>query len=216
MGGIALTPDSLLPQTVCAWMGDSKLFLAYEVDEKHSGWGIILPTGSEKDTWREVDKIEETRAELLDAVEGWPRTVGEILASTETIVRFGHYDRPARAPEHWFHERCVLLGDAAHPSSPHRGQGANQGLEDCWVLGQLMPDAKKELTTGELVETYARYAEQRQRRTANTVQAARGQGAERVVAGQEAGRLRDKVIREKWAAQEDARATYHDLWKEPF
>ncbi|KIX97338.1 uncharacterized protein Z520_06790 [Fonsecaea multimorphosa CBS 102226] len=216
LSGIAPTPKSLAPQTVSAWMGESRLVVAFEVSRTHSGWTMILSTGSEKDTWRQVDKLEETRAELLDAVDGWPDAVRDLLESTEFILRFGHFDRPTRAPEHWYHERCVLLGDAAHPSSPHRGQGANQGLEDCWVLNQVLPGANKELSTVELATAFASYAKKRQARTAVTVQTARSQGTERVAAGREAGLVRDKMIREQWADQEAARAAYHDLWKEPY
>ena len=34
----------------------------------------------------------------------------------------------------WYHNRIVLLGDAAHATTPNLGQGASQAIEDAWVL----------------------------------------------------------------------------------
>ncbi len=39
-------------------------------------------------------------------------------------------------PEPWYRGRVVLLGDAAHGTSPHAGQGAAQALDDGIVLAQ--------------------------------------------------------------------------------
>ena len=38
----------------------------------------------------------------------------------------------------WSRERTLLIGDAAHATSPHAGQGASLALEDAMRLGRLM------------------------------------------------------------------------------
>ena len=38
--------------------------------------------------------------------------------------------------------RVVLLGDAAHASTPHQGAGAGQALEDAFILTVLLGDEK--------------------------------------------------------------------------
>jgi 2-polyprenyl-6-methoxyphenol hydroxylase-like FAD-dependent oxidoreductase len=46
--------------------------------------------------------------------------------------------RPVEAillPPPWYRERVLLIGDAAHATSPHVGQGAAQAIEDAVVLG---------------------------------------------------------------------------------
>jgi kynurenine 3-monooxygenase len=38
----------------------------------------------------------------------------------------------------WAHKKVALMGDAAHATVPFYGQGMNAGLEDCFVMGELM------------------------------------------------------------------------------
>ena len=41
----------------------------------------------------------------------------------------------------WYYGRVVLIGDAAHASSPHIGQGAAPAVEDAGVLAELLAGA---------------------------------------------------------------------------
>jgi len=40
-------------------------------------------------------------------------------------------------PEPWFRGRILLIGDAAHSTTPHMGQGAAQAVEDAVVVGEV-------------------------------------------------------------------------------
>ena len=49
--------------------------------------------------------------------------------------------RPLHAvilPAPWYRVRVLLIGDAAHATTPHLGQGAAQAVEDAVVLGDLL------------------------------------------------------------------------------
>ncbi len=49
--------------------------------------------------------------------------------------------RPLEAllmPAPWYRGRVLLIGDAAHATTPHMGQGAAQAVEDAVVLGELL------------------------------------------------------------------------------
>lgn len=68
----------------------------------------------------------------------WHEPIGPLLAATRTdlITVTGIYDcRPLPA---WSSGRVVLIGDAAHPSLPHMGQGTSQAFEDVAVLADSL------------------------------------------------------------------------------
>jgi len=56
-------------------------------------------------------------------------------------------------PAPWHSGRVVVIGDAAHASTPHLGQGAAMAVEDAVVLGEL---AGRQLTLSELCTQYMR------------------------------------------------------------
>ena len=138
----------------------------------------------------------------------------------EKVIKYGLYDREALDSENWVSigGRCVLVGDAAHPTSPHLGQGANQALEDCWWLTELLPDVgeRREMASEELRELFGRFAERRQPRTKELVKGARLQGERRVVGGGEERRMMDQVLRESWMDEKAVSAKWDGLLRGPF
>jgi 2-polyprenyl-6-methoxyphenol hydroxylase-like FAD-dependent oxidoreductase len=63
-----------------------------------------------------------------------------------------------RLPPPWYRGRVVLIGDAAHATSPHCGQGAAQAIEDGIVLAQELASDR------ELSDALAVYLERRYER----------------------------------------------------
>ena len=66
----------------------------------------------------------------------------------------------------WSRQRTLLIGDAAHATSPHAGQGASLALEDAMRLGRLMQDRQ------ELSLTFQNFEQERRPRAERVVAAA--------------------------------------------
>jgi 2-polyprenyl-6-methoxyphenol hydroxylase-like FAD-dependent oxidoreductase len=68
----------------------------------------------------------------------WHDPIGALLSATPTrdIVATDVYDSDPLPV--WSRDRVVLVGDAAHPSLPHMGQGTSQAFEDAAVLADRL------------------------------------------------------------------------------
>src|SRR5262249_34898010 len=97
----------------------------------------------------ETDTPSERKAELLRRFAGWHRPIAAVLEATPdtTILRNDVYflDPLPR----WSQGRVVLLGDAAHATTPGVGQGAAQAIEDAVVLADEL--ARREQLADALV-----------------------------------------------------------------
>jgi len=56
------------------------------------------------------------------------------------MVHIGIYQNPIL--EKWHKGRVCIIGDAAHATSPALGQGANQAMQDGYLIGKLMAENK--------------------------------------------------------------------------
>ncbi len=79
-------------------------------------------------------RIERFRARFRD----FGGFVPEVLAALERPDELIHNDLEEVVHEPWWRGRVVLIGDAAHASTPNMGQGAAMALEDAAVLAELV------------------------------------------------------------------------------
>ena len=95
-------------------------------------WQLSFPMSEEDAKTISAKGTSALKEEACNRIQ-WHTPIPEILAATEVVNISGYpvYDRELLNPE-WLEKAgpITLIGDAAHPMSPFKGQGANQALID--------------------------------------------------------------------------------------
>jgi 2-polyprenyl-6-methoxyphenol hydroxylase-like FAD-dependent oxidoreductase len=114
-------------------IGHGERFLSYPVGR----WWVYWTASTNEAPGRKEDPAEIKR-NVLERYAGWPEPVVELVEATDESNVF-LADTIDRDPvKRWGEGRVTLLGDAAHPMTWDRGQGAGQGIEDAVLLaGEL-------------------------------------------------------------------------------
>ena len=121
----------------------------------------LLPLGRRRVYWfgtksapeGESDEPIGRKRELLERFQDWQEPVKAAIGATEEaeILRNDIYDR--EPSKRWGAGRVTLLGDAAHPMTPHLGQGACQAIEDAVVLADSLSKEKDVASAPSLYES---------------------------------------------------------------
>ena len=98
-------------------------------------------TASTNEPPGEMEKGAEIKRTVLDRFGDWPEPIPSFVEATDESNTFfaPTYDRDP--VERWGEGRVTLLGDAAHPMTWDRGQGACQGIEDAVLLAKQLAQA---------------------------------------------------------------------------
>lgn len=125
--------------------------LAHEIWGKQGRFGYV-PIDDDRIYWfatkRSSEKNQKMKAmkgtELVENFKDYPKEVTSLIAATpdESILWNDIID--LNPIKNYAFNRVVLIGDAAHATTPNMGQGACQAIEDAWFLSQEM--AKNSLT----------------------------------------------------------------------
>lgn len=130
-------PKSLRPgRWANLWMGPGGHVVVYYL---RGGEMINFVAVREQADWQEESwNAPASLRDLLHDFADWDPTLFELLsyADPKTCFRWALFDRDPI--EMWHRDQLVLIGDAAHPMLPFLAQGAAMGIEDAWVLSELI------------------------------------------------------------------------------
>jgi FAD-dependent urate hydroxylase len=118
-----------------------RAFFGYLVHPDGQVWWFANPPSPREPTPEELAAItpEQWRATLMELFRDDTGPMLDIIGATGDIpAGWNTYDLPS-VPK-WFNERMVILGDAAHATSPSSGQGASMAIEDAVVLAKCLRD----------------------------------------------------------------------------
>lgn len=129
-----LLPSLPDPEAIQFWMAPGGHLLHYPIGSGDQNFFLVK---REELPWAErswVVPVEE--GSHLARFDGWAEPVQEMIGAVPVTERWALFYRPPLT--HWSRGRITLLGDAAHATVPHHGQGANQSIEDAIVLSDLL------------------------------------------------------------------------------
>lgn len=130
-------------------------------------WSMQPARGMDAAMFRALD-APTLKQHLRGFHHGWHDPIPAIIEAAENIVITDTLD-VATLPT-WSRKRSLLIGDAAHATSPHAGQGASLALEDAMRLARLMQEGQ------ELTATFQAFEAQRRPRAEKIVAIARRNG----------------------------------------
>ena len=101
------------------------------IKEGKYGWWATFNEEFMKD-----DSPEGTDKKLSRLFGDWHHPIPELMKNSKHIIKNSLIDRkPQRG---WSHGNMVLIGDAAHPTTPNLGQGGCMAVEGAYILSECI------------------------------------------------------------------------------
>ncbi|KAI0197466.1 mannitol 1-phosphate dehydrogenase 2 [Astrocystis sublimbata] len=107
-----------------------------------------------------------SKEEMLADFQTWGPTGVAIISAMERQDVWALFEDPPAPTYYGTQPRICLVGDAAHASTPHQGAGASMCIEDCYIIGELLGEAK---SVEDLAKVFKIYDESRRPRTQKLV-----------------------------------------------
>ncbi|RTR25346.1 FAD-dependent monooxygenase [Deinococcus radiophilus] len=129
-GITTLEPSGPLRRAFAEYWGAGRRFTFFRMSQTHTYWHAPVQQ-------RATDP-ELGHAELLHEFRDFPAQVQGLIESTAAADISALPLRDLSPLPQWWNRRTVLVGDAAHATSPNLGQGAAQAMEDVAALAERL------------------------------------------------------------------------------
>ncbi|GII94883.1 FAD-dependent oxidoreductase [Sinosporangium siamense] len=191
-----------------------KCFFGYNIHPDGQVWWFANPPSRKEPTKEELAAVspQQWRERLMELFRGDTGPMLDVIRATDEIMTgWNTYDFPT-VPT-WYNDRMVIVGDAAHATSPASGQGASMAIEDAVVLARSLRDGRN------IRSSFAAYESLRRDRVERIVAQGKrnGDGKAPGVAG---AFIRDLILPVimRQAVKKNAMSWIHDYritWDEP-
>jgi FAD-dependent urate hydroxylase len=163
-----------------------RAFFGYTVSPSGEIWWFANPPSTRELTRAELAATEHMKRRLLSLFADDATPAVEIIKTTTgELPGTNQYDMPS-VPT-WYKGPMIIVGDAAHATSPSSGQGASMAIEDAVVLAKCLRDLP------DIQQAFAAYEQLRRERVEHVVaQGARSSSGK--AAGPIARVLRDLML----------------------
>jgi 2-polyprenyl-6-methoxyphenol hydroxylase-like FAD-dependent oxidoreductase len=149
-------------------------------------WSTQPSHGIDAATFRGMNQ-QALKRHLLEFHAGWHDPIPQLLQATENIGVTATLD-VATLPT-WSRQRTLLIGDAAHATSPHAGQGASLALEDAMRFGRLLQEGD------DLRAIFEKFEGERRPRAERVVAVARRNGNSKREFSAAGAWIRDRMLK---------------------
>lgn len=153
--GVVATKDQAALGVTRESYGRGSRFGFIRIDKEHVYWFATANTPA-----GQTQAAAERKSFLQQRFKGWHHPIELLIDSTpaDNILQNDIYD--LKPLKQWSKGRVVLLGDAAHPTTPNMGQGACMAIESSVVLARCLSQER------DLAASLRRYEAERMPRTA--------------------------------------------------
>ena len=97
---------------------------------------MFVVTAEPGNPWMPKDQLAELMRDRLEGFTGPIAELAKLIVDPDGVV----YKPMEKTllPDPWYKGRVVIIGDAAHATTPHLAQGAAMAIEDAVLLGELL------------------------------------------------------------------------------
>ncbi|MET7257399.1 FAD-dependent monooxygenase [Dyadobacter fermentans] len=174
-GGFTRLDDFTLPADAIRMTFGERGFFGYAVSTRGEIWWFNNIAQTTAPLRHELDQSElaDLKKRLVALHKNDPEPIVSIIERAHSIEIYPIYDIPFL--DQWHQGKVCLIGDAAHATAPHIGQGASLALEDTLVLARCIRDC------ADLQAAFTRFQSLRQARVQAIIRQARKVGDTKTV-----------------------------------